>query len=72
MGMDRPKKRVFVSVPRDSHLSDGQKALKQAILELLREKDIEPQGSTFPACRAASPIPLTLSAKPCPDVMARL
>lgn len=40
--MDRPK-RVFVSVPRDNHLDDRQKALKTAILELLREKNIEPQ-----------------------------
>jgi len=40
--MDRPK-RVFISVPRDNHLDDRQKALKSAILELLQDKEFEPQ-----------------------------
>jgi hypothetical protein len=40
--MDRSK-RVFVSVPRDHNLDERQQRLKQAILNHLRSKDIEPQ-----------------------------
>jgi hypothetical protein len=40
--MEQPK-RVFLSVPRDHHLDDRQKALKSALLELLQDKGIEPQ-----------------------------
>lgn len=40
--MDRPK-RVFVSVPRDYNLGNSQRALKQALLNKLRENGIEPQ-----------------------------
>ena len=40
--MERPK-RVFVSVPRDHNLSTSQRALKQAILNKLRNEGIEPQ-----------------------------
>lgn len=34
---------MYVSVPRDHHLSEGQKALKHALLDDLRRKGLEPQ-----------------------------
>jgi hypothetical protein len=40
--MERPK-RVYVSVPLDHHLDERQRILKHAILDELRNKDIEPQ-----------------------------
>lgn len=36
-------RRVYVSVPRDFHLDDRQRALKHAILDRLRDEDLEPQ-----------------------------
>jgi Predicted nucleotide-binding protein containing TIR-like domain len=42
MRVERPK-RVFISVPRDNNLDEGQRVLKGAILNLLVERQIEPQ-----------------------------
>src|SRR4051812_6501351 len=36
-------RRVYVSVPRDHHLDDRQRALKQGLLTKLRDAAIEPQ-----------------------------
>jgi hypothetical protein len=36
-------KRIYVSVPRDFHLSDSQQTLKHSIFAELREKKLEPQ-----------------------------
>jgi hypothetical protein len=37
------KKRVYVSVPRDHHLNDSQKALKHSIYALMERNGLEPQ-----------------------------
>src|SRR5215467_8045244 len=64
--MNRPK-RVYVSVPRDINLSEGQRVLKHAILEKLRGNDIEPQ--EFQVSGLALRAPYTFAAVS--DIMAR-
>ncbi|MFC2141042.1 TIR domain-containing protein [Acidobacteriota bacterium] len=41
--MDKKKKRIYVSVPRDNNLDDRQRALKHAIKKKLRSNELEPQ-----------------------------
>ncbi len=65
--MEQRPKRVFVSVPRDGHLDDAQRALKHAILSLLREKGIEPQEFQVSGLPVRSPYTFDAAR----DIMAR-